>query len=79
MSFISFSFSIIVDLFDVKIAGYTFIWTTYETEMWTNLYTVGRNFVLGGKTYYLAVIAWLESMTRLESRFWWFGFDSSHV
>jgi len=39
MSFISFSLSIIVDLFPAKIADYTFIWTTYETDTWTYLYT----------------------------------------
>jgi len=40
MSFISFSLSIIVDLFLAKIAGYNSIWTTYETETWTCLQTV---------------------------------------
>jgi len=40
MSFISLSFSIIVDLFAAKIAGYTFMWTTYETETSTYLWTV---------------------------------------
>ena len=29
-----------MDLFTEKIAGYTFIWTTYETETWTYLKTV---------------------------------------
>ena len=29
MSFVSFSLSIVVDLFSAKIAGYTFIWKTY--------------------------------------------------
>ena len=37
MSFISFSFFIIVDLLAAKIAGYTFMWTTYETETSTYL------------------------------------------
>ena len=37
MSFISFSLSIIVDLFAAKIAGYTYMWTTYQTEMLTYL------------------------------------------
>jgi len=32
MSFKSFSLSIVVDLFAAKIAGYTFIWTTYENH-----------------------------------------------
>jgi len=27
--------SILADLFPAKIAGYTFIWTTYEIETWT--------------------------------------------
>jgi len=62
MSFISFSFSIIVDLFNVKIAGYTFIWTTYETERWTNLYTVGKKFCLGGKD----ILPGSDSVTRVN-------------
>jgi len=37
MSFISFSLSIAVDVFPEKIAGYTFVWTTYEIETWTYL------------------------------------------
>jgi len=37
MSFISFSLSITVDLFPAMMGGYTFIWTTYETETWTYL------------------------------------------
>jgi len=37
MSLTSFSLSIIVDLIAAKIAGYTFIWTTYEIETWTYL------------------------------------------
>jgi len=37
MSFVSFSFCILVDLFAEKVAGYTFISTTCETETWTYL------------------------------------------
>jgi len=37
MRFTSFSLSIVVDLTHAKIAGYTFIWTTYEPETWTHL------------------------------------------
>jgi len=37
MRFISFSLSIEVDLFSAKIAGYTFISTTYDTETSTYL------------------------------------------
>jgi len=40
MSFISFSLTIVVDLFAEKVAGYTFISTTYETETSTYLWTV---------------------------------------
>jgi len=37
MSFISFSLYVAVDLFAAKIAGYTFIWRTYEIETSTYL------------------------------------------
>jgi len=37
MSLMSSSLSIVVNLFAAKIAGCTFIWTTYETETWTYL------------------------------------------
>jgi len=32
MTFISFSLSIIADLFPAKIEVYTFIWTTYQIQ-----------------------------------------------
>jgi len=40
MILISFCLIIVVDLFAAKIAGYTFMWTTYETETLTYLLTV---------------------------------------
>jgi len=38
--FYTISLSIVVDLFPAKIAGFTFMWTTYEIETWTHLSTV---------------------------------------
>jgi len=42
----SLSLSIIVDLFPAKIASYTFVWTTYEIETWTYLYTANARILL---------------------------------
>jgi len=42
----SFYLSIVVDLFSAKIAGYTFIWTTYEIETWTHPQTILRQFIV---------------------------------
>jgi len=47
MGFTTFCLSIIVVLFSAKIAGYTFIWTTYETETWTYQKTVNATIWFG--------------------------------
>jgi len=55
MSFISFYLSIVVDLFPAKIAGYTFVWTTYETETWTYLQTVNARILLWNRSAHCSI------------------------